>query len=391
VPRPGRNLDVRAYWRYGFQGMLKQSELSGSTTDISDYLTPFRSYDARAGRWRSHDPIFQPWESTYLGMAGNPAMMVDPWGLTPGGGGATAKPVVVVADRPKTGLPILPFFGSLPPTMPNVLDGAKKAQQKAQPLSFLQPGAERFVPDWLKNQGKTFWEGFGDAFMAEANDALDGIKNAPEAIQEAWSAFLADPTGFVWDFVKAGLRDLGETLDLIQLRSNPRHPYEVGKDNGKLAFRALGFLGGAGLTGLAARAPKLLKLLKGKRPPKGDAPNLAAVDDVAGGGANPSQLALPPYRQPSGGLVIGRGAELDRPFTIAPNEFRLSWPSTGSTRLEWKVNSGLLRTEMRKMVPIRDASVGNVGGMYLNAERNLLQSHGWKFNSATGCWNPPGN
>jgi hypothetical protein len=149
------------------------------------------------------------------------------------------------------------------------IDGAKKAQQKTQPASIVRAGAERFVPDWLKNQGKTFWDGFGDAFMAEANDALDGIKNAPEAIQEAWSAFLADPTGFVWDFVKAGLRDLGETLDLIQLRSNPRHPYEVGKDNGKLAFRALGFLGGAGLTGLAARAPKLLKLLKGKRKPKG--------------------------------------------------------------------------------------------------------------------------
>mgnify|MGYP000964145549 CR=1 FL=1 len=83
VPRPGLSLDVRAYWRYGFQGMLKQSELLGSTTDVSDYLTPFRSYDARSGRWRSHDPIFQPWESTYLGMGGNPAMMVDPWGLDP--------------------------------------------------------------------------------------------------------------------------------------------------------------------------------------------------------------------------------------------------------------------------------------------------------------------
>jgi YD repeat-containing protein len=81
VPRPGLSLDVRAYWRYGFQGMLKQSELLGSTTDVSDYLTPFRSYDARSGRWRSHDPIFQPWESTYLGMGGNPAMLVDPWGL----------------------------------------------------------------------------------------------------------------------------------------------------------------------------------------------------------------------------------------------------------------------------------------------------------------------
>jgi hypothetical protein len=111
VPRPGLSLDVRAYWRYGFQGMLKQSELLGSTTDVSDYLTPFRSYDARSGRWRSHDPIFQPWESTYLGMGGNPAMMVDPWGLdgdTPEQPrGSIENPyqgqaVEVVAERPKT-------------------------------------------------------------------------------------------------------------------------------------------------------------------------------------------------------------------------------------------------------------------------------------------------
>jgi hypothetical protein len=42
-------------------------------------------------------------------------------------------------------------------------------------------------------------------------------------------------------------------------------------------------------------------------------------------------------------------------------------------------------------VPIRDASPGNVGGMYLNAERNLLQSRGWNYKPSTGYWNPPEN
>jgi len=103
------------------------------------------------------------------------------------------------------------------------------------------------------------------------------------------------------------------------------------------------------------------------------------------------QFALPPFRQAEGGVVIGRGADLNRPFALAANEFRLSWPATATTRSEWKINSGLLRIEMRKGIPIRDASPGNVGGMYLNAERNLLQSHGWNYNSSTGYWNPPGN
>jgi hypothetical protein len=100
-------------------------------------------------------------------------------------------------------------------------------------------------------------------------------------------------------------------------------------------------------------------------------------------------LALPPIRQAAGGLVIGRGAELSRPFTLAENEFRLTWPATSTTRSEWKMNSGLLRREMRTGVPIRDASPGNVGGMYLNAERNLLESRGWNYNSSTGYWHPP--
>jgi RHS repeat-associated protein len=102
-------------------------------------------------------------------------------------------------------------------------------------------------------------------------------------------------------------------------------------------------------------------------------------------------LALPPYRQAGGGLVIGRGAELNRPFTLAENEFRLSWPATSTTRSEWKINSGLLRQEMGKGIPIRDASPGDVGGMYLNAERSLLESRGWQYNSATGYWHPPGS
>lgn len=61
--------------------------------------------------------------------------------------------------------------------------------------------------------------------------------------------------------------DFGELLSQIELRSNPKHPYDAGQRNGKLAFRALGFVGGAGLAGLAARAPKLFKLLKGRRKP----------------------------------------------------------------------------------------------------------------------------
>ena len=101
-------------------------------------------------------------------------------------------------------------------------------------------------------------------------------------------------------------------------------------------------------------------------------------------------LALPTIRQAEGGLVIGRGADLSRPFALAENEYRLSWPATSTAQSEWKINSGLLRQEMGKGLPIRDISPGNNGGMYLNAERNLLDSRGWTYDAATGYWHPPG-
>jgi hypothetical protein len=87
---------------------------------------------------------------------------------------------------------------------------------------------------------------------------------------------------------------------------------------------------------------------------------VGAVGDVAKGGTNAEQL------------VIGRGADLAKPGALNPGEFKFSWPPTGATQSEWKVNSGLLRQEMGNMRPIRDASVDNNLGMYLNAERYLL-------------------
>jgi RHS repeat-associated protein len=88
-------------------------------------------------------------------------------------------------------------------------------------------------------------------------------------------------------------------------------------------------------------------------------------------------------------LVIGRGADLAKPGALGPGEFKLSWPPTGTVQSEWKVNSGLLRQEMRNMRPIRDASIGNDRGMYLNAERYLLKDRGWTLDEGTSLWMPP--
>lgn len=78
-------------------------------------------------------------------------------------------------------------------------------------------------------------------------------------------------------------------------------------------------------------------------------------------------------------LAVGERSLLDR---LTPN--------LGSPRANWQRNAGVLRQEMRRGLPIRDASPGDTGGVFLNAERALLIDRGWTFNPQTGYWMPPG-
>jgi hypothetical protein len=66
----------------------------------------------------------------------------------------------------------------------------------------------------------------------------------------------------------------------------------------------------------------------------------------------------------------------------------------GSPQANWSRNSSVLRTEMNKGLPIRDASVNPMTGERLNntgflrAERNLLEDHGWTYDPSTTLWTP---
>jgi len=91
-----------------------------------------------------------------------------------------------------------------------------------------------------------------------------------------------------------------------------------------------------------------------------------------------------------GRTVIGRTKDLmDLPAGERSLLDRL--PDQGSPKANWKQNSGVLREEMRRGQPIRDASPGDTGGQFLNAERALLRNRGWTFDSTTNLWTPPGS
>jgi len=70
---------AKGRYRYGFNGMEMDSEVSG---DGNSYTTEFRQNDPRlGGRWWSRDFIIKPWESPYAGYGNNPVLFVDPSGL----------------------------------------------------------------------------------------------------------------------------------------------------------------------------------------------------------------------------------------------------------------------------------------------------------------------
>lgn len=112
---------------------------------------------------------------------------------------------------------------------------------------------------------------------------------------------------------------------------------------------------------------------------------------VREGGAGGGGSALGASLGGGGGVVIGRLGTLQHAQTLRPGESTLlsRLPYRGSHQANWKQNAGVLRSEMRSCKPIRDANPGDESGVFLNAERLLLQSRGWSFDGSTNYWMPP--
>jgi hypothetical protein len=72
----------------------------------------------------------------------------------------------------------------------------------------------------------------------------------------------------------------------------------------------------------------------------------------------------------------------------------LTVPWKGHAKLTWAENSSRLRSEMSLGQPIHETYVTGDGSLiptkgFLNAERNLLQEHGWTYHPDTRSWWPP--
>lgn len=76
--QPGRSFSSNSY-RYGYNaGSEKDDEIAGVTG--AHFTTYYREFDTRILRPWSPDPVFQPWQSPYSYMDGNPIWFNDPRG-----------------------------------------------------------------------------------------------------------------------------------------------------------------------------------------------------------------------------------------------------------------------------------------------------------------------
>lgn len=89
----GRVASAGADYRYGHNGMEEEDRGDQVSAEIAStgekakpgegnlLNTEYRLYDPRLAQWLTRDPVFQPWESPYSAMAGNPILFNDPLGL----------------------------------------------------------------------------------------------------------------------------------------------------------------------------------------------------------------------------------------------------------------------------------------------------------------------
>jgi len=111
-------------------------------------------------------------------------------------------------------------------------------------------------------------------------------------------------------------------------------------------------------------------------------------------GMTPIMLSAFSFRR----VVIGKMRDLERPNALRLGERTLLpklKPDLGPG-LNWARNERVLLEVMEEDLPIRDASANPATGAlmdntgYLERERTVLTSHGWKYDASYRVWVPPG-
>jgi len=161
MPMPGRQANSGDY-RYGFNGMESESELT-------QYATEFRQYDPRIARWTSLDPLMAkyPFQSPFLAFNGSPVFYSDPTGLEgedpekvapseyhgAAGGGVVELPSNTTVNHFKT-------------DNPKLKDSEIRSNAKAGEVESFTVGGTTYTAGFGKESGefKGYFDGSGNSY-----------------------------------------------------------------------------------------------------------------------------------------------------------------------------------------------------------------------------------
>ncbi|GIK68932.1 MAG: hypothetical protein HND27_10810 [Bacteroidetes bacterium] len=271
-PNPN-NLNANQY-RYGFGGMEQDKQ-------SSSYTTYFRQYDPRIARWKSTDPVTQPWQSPYTAFDNNPILYVDPMGdVSWCGIGTVFSGLASFAGN--MALRALPTLG-LNIALNNFLPNATHTGNNSGRFLGADGGTTNIniIPEEVRNKGgywldefevvdnapKKFWDGMVDG----GNDLRSSIDYYLKALADGkWD--------IVWNFIySTSFGSMGNQKVFPDSESEfttPSNSYEWGQ----AVFNSLPIIIGKGnvsrfgqIRGGILKAQELnkrshnLKLLDGKR------------------------------------------------------------------------------------------------------------------------------
>jgi RHS repeat-associated protein len=329
------------YKGYRFESPLAGLRVGGSQVVVGGqtganyggmYYTLHRHYDPVFMRFTSPDPLAAPFYNLYHYAGNNPAAYYDPDGLVP----------------------------------ISIVTGAQRAARVAKRVwDFLNdPELERGFQDGSGDGLKEGWKSFlgpflgGDNFITTATWDYEVMKvkwgHDAERFSEVIETHGGGAAAWWLVFHHLGHRELVEA----GLGMDP-DPYEYGYRRGYTAGQA---------QWAVAAAPAVI-VMRGAH--------------------------LRVSRVGRGRTVIGKTKDLQR-LRPGDNSLLRHLPDQGSPKANWKQNASVLRREMRKGRPIRDASVDPVTGdlleypgSFLDAERRLLRNGGWTYDPHTRLWRPP--
>ncbi len=316
-----------------------------------------RAYDYQLGRFLSVDPVIQFPENSqslnaYSYILNNPLSGTDPTGFAACDVSSVAKTCLEPGENTIT------------------QDGKTVATvhvaEKGQHLSFTTKNGASFTA--------TFTGRSGEVTRAVSGSNLSSVGEISERTNGTLegSAF-SRPLGA--DASRSTVSSMGLPADSNLAQLQPAGPSITPRDvrNFMASIILMTDLSYVDTTGSGALQPMYTLPLPGGSRAAGAVAGIRA----AGGAARGTTTVI--GRTPDlKNLALGERSLLDR-----------LQGTLGSPQANWKRSSGVLRDEMRRGQPIRDVSPGDNGGVFLNAERNLLRDRGWTFDSNTNLWMPP--